>query len=48
MFMRISRASSMQAPKQKEARRLTDPPEAQLLTVYPIVKNAGDANQLYK
>jgi len=33
---------------QKEARRLTDPPGAQTLTAYLIVKNAGDAIQFYK
>ena len=48
MFLSLPLASSMQAPKQKEARRLTDPPGAQILTVYPIAKNAGDANQLSK
>jgi hypothetical protein len=33
---------------QKEARRLTDPPGAQTLSAYLIVKNAGDAIQFYK
>jgi hypothetical protein len=38
----------MQIPPRKKARRLTDPLGAQILTVYPIAKNAGDASQLFK
>ena len=38
----------MQIPSQKKARRLTNPLGTQILTVYPIAKNADDANQLFK
>ena len=46
--MGISRASFMKIPPQKIARRLTDPLGVHTLTVCPIARNVGDANQLFK